>query len=52
MAQYNGKQHFTIPRPIKFKDGVNIEQISANKKTECTILVYAPSQHMLGVCKT
>jgi hypothetical protein len=31
MAQYNGKQHFTIPRPIKFKDGVNIEQISDNK---------------------
>lgn len=31
MAQYNGKQHFTIPRPIKFKDGINIEQISNNK---------------------
>jgi len=31
MAQYNAKQSFTIPRHITFKDGVNIEQISANK---------------------
>lgn len=31
MAEYNGKQAFTIPRHIRFKDGVNIEQISGNK---------------------
>jgi hypothetical protein len=31
MAQYNGKQHFTIPRPICLKDGVNIETITADK---------------------
>lgn len=31
MAEYNAKQAFTIPRHIRFKDGVNIEQISANK---------------------
>lgn len=31
MAQYNGKQSFTIPRHIRLKDGVNIEAISENK---------------------
>jgi hypothetical protein len=31
MAEYNGKQAFTIPRHIRLKDGVNIQQISANK---------------------
>lgn len=31
MAEYNGKQAFTIPRHIRLKDGVNIQQISENK---------------------
>ncbi len=31
MAEYNGKQAFTIPRHIRLKDGVNIQQISVNK---------------------
>ena len=31
MAEYNGNQAFTIPRHIRFKDGVNIEAISGNK---------------------
>lgn len=31
MAEYNAKQAFTIPRHIRFKDGVNIEAISGNK---------------------
>lgn len=37
---YNGKQLFTIPRPIKYKDGVNIEQISTNRT-----LTYRDSQY-------
>jgi hypothetical protein len=31
MAEYNGKQAFTIPRHIRLKDGVNIQEISVNK---------------------
>ena len=31
MASYNGKGQFVLPRPLRFKDGVNIEQISGNR---------------------
>ena len=42
MAQYNAKQAFTIPRPIRLKDGVNIETITADKT-----LSYLDSQYQL-----
>lgn len=42
MAQYNGKQAFTIPRPIRQKNGVNIEAITADKT-----LSYLDSQYQL-----
>ena len=39
MASYNGSQLFTIPRPIRIKDGVNSEIITAQKT-----LTYKDSQ--------
>jgi len=42
MAEYNGKQAFTVPRPICVKDGINIETITADKT-----LTYRDSQYQV-----
>ena len=42
MAQYTGKTFFTLPRPLAYKNGVNIETIAANKT-----LTYFDSQFQI-----
>lgn len=42
MANYNAAQAFTIPRHIRYKDGVNIETITADKP-----LSYTDSQYQV-----
>jgi len=42
MASYNGKGQFVLPRPLRFKDGVNPETITVNKT-----LTYYSSQFQL-----
>ena len=42
MANYNGSSAFTIPRHIRFKDGINIETITTDKP-----LSYADSQYQI-----
>ncbi len=42
MASYNGKGQFVLPRPLRFKDGINPETITTNKT-----LTYFSSQFQL-----
>jgi hypothetical protein len=42
MANYNGSSAFTLPRHIRFKDGINIETITTDKP-----LSYADSQYQI-----
>ena len=47
MASYNGKSPFTLPRPLRHKDGVNPETITVNKT-----LTYFDSQFQLLLNQT
>ena len=42
MASYNGKGQFVLPRPLRFKDGINPETITTN-----ITLTYYSSQFQL-----
>ena len=42
MAQYTGKTPFTLPRPLVYKNGVNVETINAHKT-----LTYFDSQYQI-----
>ena len=42
MAEYNGSAAFTIPRHVRYKDGINIETITGDKA-----LTYHDSQYQI-----